>query len=490
MPEAAVPAASRTRSLRSRLLLWLIGPLVAFLAVNAYFTYTSALQTAQLAFDRLLVTSAHALADLIRLERGELQITLPHAALEIYDGTGTGAGDDGPGRSRMVYRVSFLDGEYLAGDEELAPYRERPPQHPLYQSMIALYDTTARDVGPMRMAALLQPVESFEGMRLVVVQVGESSAYRTRLAAQILRGTLLRQGALLAILLLLIWAVATLALKPARALARQLDLRPARDLTPVAIEHPPQELQPVVAGFNGLLSRLAAAQEQQRRFVADASHQLRTPLTVLQLQADAGLRGDLPPEEALASIAATTRRANRLVEQLLSSARAQQAAAQEPAERFDLRALAEDVAVELSPLLAQRHHAFQLDGAACELSGYRWMVREILGNLLKNAIEFTPEGGALGIRIVPEDGIDGVALTVWDSGPGLSEAMREQVFTPFVTDRSSRGAGLGLAICLDLARTLGATLTLVNGPTGPEGAGGLQATLRLPGRVGHEKMPR
>ena len=91
---------------------------------------------------------------------------------------------------------------------------------------------------------------------------------------------------------------------------------------------------------------------------------------------------------------------------------------------------------------------------------------------------------------MPEDGTDGVALTVWDSGPGLSDAMREQVFTPFVTDRSSRGAGLGLAICLDLARTLGATLTLVNGPTGPEGAGGLQATLRLPGRVGHEKMPR
>ena len=483
-------AALRTRSLRTRLLLWLIGPLVAFLAVNAYFTYTSALQTAQLAFDRLLVTSAHALADLIRLERGELQITLPHAALEIYDGSGSGIGEDGPGRSRMVYRVSFLDGEYLAGDEDLAPYRERPPQHPLYQSMIALYDITARDAGPMRMAALLQPVESFEGMRLVVVQVGESSAYRTRLAAQILRGTLLRQGALLAILLLLIWAVATVALKPARALARQLDLRPARDLTPVVMARPPQELKPVVEGFNGLLSRLAAAQEQQRRFVADASHQLRTPLTVLQLQADAGLRGDLPPEEALASIAATTRRANRLVEQLLSSARAQQTAAQEPAERFDLRALAEDVAVELSPLLAQRHHAFRLDGAACELVGYRWMVREILGNLLKNAIEFTPEGGALGIRLQP-DGAGGAALTVWDSGPGLSDAMCEQVFTPFVTDRSSRGAGLGLAICMELARTLGASLTLVNGSAGPQDereAVGLRATLRLPGRVGHEKI--
>jgi two-component system sensor histidine kinase TctE len=475
MPDAQ--GLARPRSLRSRLLLWLVAPLVVFLALDAYANYRAALQTAQLAFDRLLVTSAHALADLIRLERGELQITLPHAALEIYDGAGGGTPEDGPGRSRMVYRVSFLDGAYLAGDEDLAPYRGRPPQHPVYQSMIELYDTV-KGTEPMRMAALVQPVESFEGMRLVVVQVGESSAYRTRLAAQILRGTLLRQAGLLSILLLLIWSVATVALKPARALARQLDLRQARDLTPVVLERPPSELLPVVAGFNGLLSRLAAAQEQQRRFVADASHQLRTPLTVLQLQADAGLRGDLPEREALASVAATTRRATGLVQQLLSLARAQQAATQEPAEPFDLRAVAEDVAVELSPLLAQRHLDFQLEGEAVTLSGYAWMVHEILGNLLKNAIEFTPEGAALGMRIgLPAPG--GATLTVWDCGPGLSEAMQEQVFTPFATDRPSRGSGLGLAICRDLALALGGSLVLHNRVAGGA-VQGLDAVLTLP----------
>jgi two-component system sensor histidine kinase TctE len=456
-------------SIRARLLLWLSIPLIVFLAIDAWANYRAALGAAQLAYDRLLVTSAHAIADLIRLDRGKLVISLPHAALEIY-GDSAALGADEQTRGRMQYRVGFVDGSYLAGDAELPAFTGRPASHPIYRSMIELYDMR-NGPEPMRGAALLQPVESFDGARLVVVQVAESARYRALLGRQILRDTLLRQAALLAVVLVLIWVVGTLALKPLEALARRLEDRPAHDLAPLPFPAPPLELRPLIEGFNGLLSRLALAQDQQRRFVADASHQLRTPLTVLQLQADAGLRGDIAPMEALASVATTTQRATRLADQLLSLAKAQ-ATHGEPAETFGLRELASEVAVELSPLVAARFLDFHFDCEPCEVTTHRWMVREVMSNLLKNAIEFTPERGALGMRT--EQGVTGVALVVWDSGPGLSPAMMELVFKPFATDRPSRGAGLGLAICHDLAAASGASLALVNRP-GP--SGGLEARL-------------
>lgn len=449
-------------SLRRRLMLWLAVPFVLFLALDAYTSYRATLRISQIAFDRLLVTSAHALADLIRLERGELQITLPHAALEIYD---SGSSGDSGTRSRMVYRVSYLDGRYLAGDEALTPYQGRPAIHPLYRAMIDLYDTWQ---GPeaMRMAALLQPVETFEGMRLLIVQVGEPSAYRDRLARDILQQTLLRQGALLATLLALVWVMATWAQQPLRAFARRLERRPADDLAPLQDPVALRELQPVVVAFNGLLARLNGAREQQRRFVADASHQLRTPLSVLQLQADAGLSGDIPQQEALASIAATSRRATRLAEQLLSLARAQQTESLSAAqnEAFDLGELVSEIAIDLSPLIARKHLDFQLDARPFVMESQRWMAREILANLLRNAIEFTPEHGRLGVRIV-EEGQGGVRLVAWDTGPGMSPGMQAVAFTPFAREPSARpssGAGLGLAICADLARTIGAELRLNN----------------------------
>lgn len=470
----------RPPSLRRRLMLWLAVPLMVFMALDAYTSYRATLRISQMAFDRLLVTSAHALADLIRLERGELQITLPHAALEIYDSSASG---DSGTRSRMVYRVGYLDGRYLAGDEGLAPYQGRPAIHPLYRAMIDLYDTSQGSEA-MRMAALLQPVETFEGMRLLIVQVGEPSAYRDRLARDILWQTLSRQAALLATLLVLVWAMATWAQRPLGAFARRLERRRADDLEPLQDPMALRELQPVVVAFNGLLGRLSDARAQQRRFVADASHQLRTPLSVLQLQADAGLRGDIPQQEALTAIAATSRRATRLAEQLLSLARAQQSAswALAPAQAFDLGELVSEVAIELSPLIARKHLAFELDAQALSIQGQRWMVREIVANLLRNAIEFTPDRGRLGVRI-EASGEAGARLTVWDTGPGMSPAMQAMAFTPFAREPSTRpssGAGLGLAICSDLARAIGGELTLGNRQEGGRTVG-LDVALSLTG---------
>lgn len=479
---AAGPQRRGGRSVRQRLLLWLSLPLVLFVLVDAWASYRAALDTAQRAFDRLLLTSAHALADLIRLERGELQITLPHAALELYDG-GTdlaGRGDEVT-RSRMVYRVSYLNGEYLAGERAVAPYEGLAQKHPRYGVRLALYGTQLAGE-PLRMAALWQPVETHEGLRYVVVQVGEPSAYRDHIARDILWQTLARQAVLLAALLVLVWCVATVALRPLRVFARRLEGRAANDLEPIAVvPQTPQELLPVVGAFNGLLQRAGDAQALQQRFVADASHQLRTPLAVLQLHAHAGLHGEVPAREALEQVAATTQRTSRVVQQLLTWNRARAGVPADQIDAVDLCTLLEDVAVELSPLLAARHQDFQLDAAPCPWTGPAWMVREIVTNLLHNALSYTPEGGALGVKLVCGDGVaGGIGITVHDDGPGLSPQMQGDLFVPFVTgDARGRGAGLGLAICKELALACGGQLEVANRVVLGR-VRGLDATLWLP----------
>jgi two-component system sensor histidine kinase TctE len=474
------------RSVRRRLLLWMALPVALFMLADAWASYRSALDTAQRAFDRLLVTSAHALADLIHLEGGELQISLPHAALELYDGDAGSAwrrGDEVT-RSRMIYRVSYLNGDYLAGERAVVPYEGLVPVHPRYGVRLALYDAQLGDE-PVRMAALWQPVETNEGMRYVVVQVGEPSAYRDHIAHAILWQTLARQAVLLVLLLVLIWCVATVALRPLRVFARRLEERSANDLEPVVAQpQTPQELLPALSAFNGLLARAREAQQAQQRFVADASHQLRTPLSVLQLQAHAGLVGEIPEREALEQVAATTRRTSRVVQQLLTWSRAHAGAVQEQVETVDLRDLIEEVVVELSPLVAARHQDFQFEAVPRPWTGPAWMVREMVTNLVHNALQYTPEGGALGVRLedVWEGALEGVRIIVHDHGPGLSAGMQRDLFVPFVSgDARGRGAGLGLAICRDLAQACGGSLTLIN----RHAAGrvqGLDAVLWLPGK--------
>ena len=144
-----------------------------FVLFDAWLGYRSALQTTQSAYDRLLVTAAHALGDMIRLERGELQVTLPHTALELYSTDVRVDVREQPGRSPLLYRVNFLNGDFLAGDAALPPYTGLPPLNDAYASRLQFYDRDMPDGEPARFVALWQPVESDEGMRYVVVQVGD-----------------------------------------------------------------------------------------------------------------------------------------------------------------------------------------------------------------------------------------------------------------------------------------------------------------------------
>ncbi|MBF5007759.1 sensor histidine kinase [Diaphorobacter caeni] len=473
-------ATARAFSLRRRLLIWMAVPLLVFVLFDAWLGYRNALQTTQSAYDRLLVTAAHALGDMIRLERGELQVTLPHSALELYSTDVRTDLREQPGRSPLLYRVNFLNGDFLAGDAALPAYTGLPPLNVAYASRLQFYDRDMEGGEPARFVALWQPVESAEGMRYVVVQVGEYVSYRYAIGRALLWNTLARQCALLLLLLVAMWVVATAALRPLRVLARSVEQRSPDDLQPIATAATPEEVGPLLAAFNGLLARVDGSRQRQQRFVADASHQLRTPLAVLQLHAESGLKGDVPAREALASIADTTGRTSRVVHQLLMWNRAQsgQADLVQMVESVELLGLMRDVAVEVSPLLARGQLDFSLDGpeTPAPWRGERWMVEEILKNLLTNAIQHAPQRSVLGMRL-GENGQEW-ELEVWDSGEGLAKAVAERLFEPFITGGGGKGAGLGLAICRDLALALGGTLSVRN-RTGA-GQTGVSAVLRLP----------
>lgn len=488
--ETAVPAArdidgaplAGAFSLRRRLLAWMAVPMLVFVLFDAWLGYRNALATTQTAYDRLLVSAAHALGDMIRLERGQLQVTMPHTALELYATDVRMDVREQPGRSPLLYRVNFLNGDFLAGDASLPAYTGLPAVNDAYASRLQFFDHRMPDGEPARFVALWQPVESAEGMRYVVVQVGEYVSYRYAIGRAILWNTLARQMALLLLLLLAMWFVATAALRPLRVLARSVEQRSPEDLKPIATASLPEEVGPLLAAFNGLLARVDGSRQRQQRFVADASHQLRTPLAVLQLHAESGLKGDVPAREALGSIADTTSRTSRVVHQLLMWNRAQSDPHEHARkEAVDLRGLMQDVAVELSPLLARQQFEFSLDAPQAEAvwRGPRWMVEEILKNLLTNAIQHSAPGAELGMRLRACDGVPahGWELEVWDSGKGLSPHVAQRLFEPFITEGGGKGAGLGLAICRDLASALGGDLRVRNR------APGVSAVLFLPSAV-------
>ena len=472
MPERAGHTGGR--SIRQRVLLWTAAPLLLLALANTWASYRAALDTAHTAYDRLLVTAAHALGDMIWLEDGKLQVSLPHAALELYANEAPESARTVPERSPLLYRVSFLNGSFLAGDTAIPALTTPAPAAAGSAARLLLYDETVNQQA-MRMAALWQPVESAEGLQYVVVQVGEYADYRYAIGRGILRQTLWHQALLLAVVLLVLWLALSVGLRPVRQLAHTLDQRQAEDASPLPMAQPPREIAPLLHAFNGLLQRMQRTQALQQRFVADASHQLRTPLTVLQLHTEAGLHGDVPMPDALQAIAHTTQRTSRVVHQLLMWNRAQQTAAHPPTS-CDLRAVLQEVGLEQSPLLARKDLDFTLQAVPTPWQGPAWMVQEVLMNLLSNAIRHTPQGGALGLQLERHAGE--IALTVWDSGPGLSPQMQQDLFTPFVSE-GSHGVGLGLAISRDLAQACGGRLEVANRTEGKQ-VQGLQATLWLP----------
>jgi two-component system sensor histidine kinase TctE len=455
----------RPRSVRAYLLAWIIVPIAVLIVIDAFVLYRNTLESVNAAYDRMLIASAHSIGDLLRIEKGQLEVALPYAVLEIYEANAS---------SKMIYRIDGLDGKFLFGDEALPKFTGTVASHASYPSLVHIYEDI-HDGDPVRVAALLQPVASLGPAGSALIQVAETLEKRSMPAQKIFWDTLIRQGALLVIMAALILLVVSRALRPLDALRQQLDGRLAEDLSPVAVPGQPRELQPFVDALNQMMLRLHLLLDHQQRFVANASHQLRTPLAVLKTQLQSGLRGDAPPQMIIEEMVGTVERATSLANQLLSLAKVAQLRGHGAIESCDLTMLARETAVDLSPLIAEKNLDFELDADKVQVQGHPWMIGELLSNLLHNAIFHAPPDSRMGIRIA--DGAQQVTVCVWDSGPGVAGEMIDTAFEPFTSSHSS--SGLGLTICSEIADSMGARLSLENRIEGGRVAG-LNAQLLFP----------
>ena len=461
-------------SLRRRLLLGILVPVLLFVLVNSASLYRQALRAADTAYDRTLLASAKAIGEQLEVSaaggRPRLQSTLPYSALEAFEADN---------RSRLYFKVSGFDGEMVSGFDDLPAPQAQGDGRTVYAALVRFYDDRMRGE-PVRMAVLMQPVSGEAGQGMATIQVAETLELRHTLARQLLLDTLWQQALLVALIAGVVLLVVQRATQPVRALSDQLRGRAEDDLSPVVGTGAPRELQPVIEATNTVMARLGELLGHQKRFVRDASHQLRTPLAVLKAQVQSARRGDVGPEQALREIDATVDRATELANQMLALAKVEQLRQQGDAPVVDWEPILRAVALDVAPLVAERQLDFDLQTAPARVRAHEWSLRELARNLLHNAIKHSPALGPLTIRLQAE-GAQAVLL-VSDGGPGISAEQRQRLFQPFAAGDPRSGSGLGLAICLEIVRAAGGTITLDNRDHSAHSAlgAGLDATVRLP----------
>ncbi len=469
----AVLSALRTRfgpgaalgSLRNELLRWLLVPLVLLVALNAVSVYDNALDAADLAYDRSLLASTRALAERVTVRDGKVVADVPYVALDSFETDTLG---------RIFYKVSGINGETVSGFDDLPPVPANVARSEAYPALVRFYHASYNGE-PVRIAALLQPVYDEKMRGIALIQVGETLDARRGLSRKILLDTLLRQAVMLLAVGTLVWFAVRLVLRPLMRLKTEVETRALSDLSEIdqALVH--KEVRPLVAAMNGTMARMQNLIASQRRFIADASHQLRTPLTVLKTQAELALRENDPEalRSIVRSIAGTTDSTVQLANRLLALARVEHgggAAAMVPAE---LGGIVRQACIELAPQALLKGIDLSLDApVGVQVRAQPLMLHELVCNLLDNAIRYTPAGGKVALRVFYDGGK--ACMEVEDSGAGIPEGERERVFTPFYRlsqsmDVNPGGTGLGLAIVRDIAAVHGAGIELGAGA----GGGGL-----------------
>jgi len=448
-----------THSLRGRLLWYLLAAITIAALAQASIAYRTSLHDADQIFDYHMQQMALSLRSSTPLSNSEAQQRL-QAKNEASPG---GAGNDD-----MVVQMWSPDGVQVFHSVS----RARLPQ----RAVLGFSNVKAN--GTVYRVFSIQSENQ-------TVQVAQDLAVRRNMAGNLALRTLGPIAVMMPILMLVVWWVVSGSLEPVARVRSQVASRQADDLSPVSDAGLPDEVQPLVQELNLLFGRVRTAFDAQQSFVADAAHELRTPLAALRLQAQSLDRADTPEARKLAvqRLTAGIDRATRLVEQLLVLARQEAtAAAGAVARPVDLADLARRTVADLAGVAAAKgvdvgiHHA---DPATVE--GQPDALHILLRNLVDNAIKYTPAGGTADISVRSEAGKDGakegctVTVTVEDSGPGIPPEERERVFDRFyrVAGSEAAGSGLGLAIIKAIAERHGATLALGES----ERLGGLSATV-------------
>lgn len=468
---SAAPARSARPlgSLRGQLLRWLLIPLGILVAINAFSVYRNALQAADLAYDRSLLASTRALAERVSIVKGKVVADVPYVALDSFETDTLG---------RLYYKVTGIHGEFVSGYEDLPALPPNVPRSDIYPALVRFYHATYHGER-VRIAALYQPVYDDSMRGIALIQVGESLEAREALSRKILFDTLWRQAALVVAAALLAWFAVRFVLRPLMALKSEAEARAPTDLSEFdpALVH--KEVRPLVVAMNGYMARLQGLIAGQRRFIGDASHQLRTPLTVLKTQAELALRATDADSmrEIVQGIARTTDATVHLANRLLTLARTGHGAQESVPAPVSLTEAARQVGLELGPLAIERRLDLSLDAPdEVMVVGDAWLLHELIANLVDNAIRYTPTGGRVSLRV----GAAPPTLEVEDSGPGIDDAEHERVFAPFYRSAGAQqanasGSGLGLTIVRDIAALHGARVIMARAAPG-----GLLVTVLFP----------
>jgi two-component system sensor histidine kinase TctE len=435
----ATPKQHRQPSLFGEILDWMLAPLMILWPLSMAMEYSLAYTVANTAYDRELRNELVVISRQLNYGDGRVTLPIPSAARNIL------VSDE---LAETVFQVRGLDNEIVDGDRELAGIEFQPDMEP---GRAYFRNETLRQ-RDMRVAYMFAQVRGMTGA--VLVQVAETEEKRSLLASNIIGGVLAAQFVLLPVALVLVWLGLSKGIAPLEEIRSTIRNRKPQDLSPIDPTDAPEEIRPFIDSINDLMRRLDMSLQSQQRFVADAAHQMRTPLAGLKTQAELALRQhDLAGiEQTMRQIAVGADRASRLINQLLALAHAE-SHAQTPMQRLDLQVLVKDVARDWVPQAQNKgiDLGFEPKAHSALVDGNALLLRELLGNLVDNAIRYTPSGGTVTARVAADDAL--VTVDIEDNGMGIPDRERELVFERFyrVLGTGSEGSGLGLAIVREIA---------------------------------------
>jgi two-component system sensor histidine kinase TctE len=437
-------------SLRGHLLRLLLLPIGGMLAIASVGAYYLALGPATEAHDAGLIDAGLALRERIRMAGGVTTVDLPSVADQVlrtdkYD--------------KVYYVVRDPSGTPVAGDSGIP----LPPPSLRAEDSSMIYDAAYRGE-KVRAATLLAPC----GGQTCSITVAETTRKRDRMVREILIGTVLPQTLLVGLTLVIVWFGVARGLAPLRRLSEEIRRRSARDLRPIEPAQTPEEAKPLVDALNQLLVQIDELHRNQQRFLANAAHQLRTPLAGLQAHAELALAQPIPPaaRAEVEQVHSATVRTARLANQLLALARAEPGGHVEPRLAVDLKRLAEDAADDWVHQAMEKDLDLGFELQPASVQGDLFLLREALGNLVHNAIQYVPRGGRITVHTGYREGQP--FLEVEDDGPGIPAAERPRVLERFyrVPGTAGTGSGLGLSIVREIAAAHGATLEIGDGAGG------------------------
>lgn len=470
-------------SLFGEILDWMLAPLLLLWPMSLVVTGVVAGDIANQPYDRELGEHANLLSRQVVIEGGGAGT--PRIRVAELQALNLLREDDA---DQLFFQVQGPRGEVIAGDRDLPP-----PEDTQRSPGVKFRDEIVRDER-VRVAYTWVPIPGDPAHPGVLVQSAETLRKRSRLTTEIVKGVILPQFIILPLAVLLVWSALARGLSPLNRLQLRIRRRDSSDLSPIDETEAPEEVAPLVRAINDLLARLDQSMAAQKHFLADAAHQLKTPLAGLRTQAelaareiDAGRRDPQALKQALEQIALSSQRAAHSVNQLLAMARAEDQEMATRKQRLDLAVLVREVIHDVVPRALDKRIDLGYEGAepsaGAEMMGQPVLVGELVRNLIDNALQYTPCGGVVTARVLADPFGQVVVLQVEDSGPGIPPAERALVFQPFyrVLGNGADGTGLGLAIVQEIAASHEAEVTIAEASLRHPGGGpGAMFTVRFP----------